>query len=235
VTEEHALMRIGAACAIGGPILALVANALHPRPDDVGDHESFLAAAAESPNRWLLVHVALVVSSILFLGGLIAVSHSLARGRSAPLARAAAIAAVAGVAIRLVQESVDLAVGEVAEDWERAVGAEKDTALRVGGALEDVDFAMLSVHTVLFFGLTFLLYGLAVRAGERYPRWLGWVAVGAGLAAVVVGLIHLMTGPSVLTISVFPAVAAVASLWLLVIGLLLWRRLRGGEHASLPL
>ena len=145
---EHTLLRIGAACAVVDPVVALVVNILHPRPSDVGDHEAFPAAAAESPNRRLIVHLGLVLSSILFLGGLVAVSHSLAAGRAAALARLALIGAIVGSAIRLVQESIDLAMGEVAEDWERATGADEVAALRVGGALEDVDFAMLSVHTV---------------------------------------------------------------------------------------
>ena len=76
----------------------------------------------------------------------------------------------------------------------------------------------------MFFGLTFILYGLAVRAGDRYPQPLGWVAVVAGVGAVAVGLVHAVTGPSFVTVSVFPALAAVLSLWLLVIGLLLWRQ-----------
>jgi hypothetical protein len=132
-----------------------------------------------------------------------------------------------------VQEAIDLAVGEVAEDWERAAGAEKEAALRVGAALEDVDFAMLGVHTVLFFGLTFVLYGLAVSSGERYPQRLGWVAVVAGVGAVVVGFVHMVTGPSFVTLFVFPAVAAVLSLWLLAIGVLLWRQ-TGATNGRVP-
>ena len=77
---------------------------------------------------------------------------------------------------------------------------------------------------MLFFGLTFVLYGLAVRRGERYLRRLGWVAVGAGLGMVAVGFVHAVTGPSWVTLFVFPVLAAALSLWLLVLGLLLWRQ-----------
>ena len=224
VAAENVLLRIGAACAVSGPILALVVSVLHPRPSELDDHEAFLAAAAESPTRWLVVHLGLVFASIFFLGGLVALSRSLWTGRAAALARVALVGAVAGTALRLVQESVDLALGEVAEDWERAVGSDKAAALRVGAALEDVDFAMLSVQILFFFGLTFILYGLAVRTGEIYPPRLGWLAIVPGFGAVVVGLVQLLTGPSFLTAFVFPAIAALLSLWLVVIGVLLWRR-----------
>ena len=225
-------MRIGAACAVCGPILALIVSALHPRPSKLDDHEAFLEAAAQSPTRWLLVHLGLVFASILFLAGLTAVSRSLWTGGSAALARVALVGAVAGTAVRLVQESIDLALGEVAEDWQAASGSERASVLRVGAALEDVDFAMLSVQILFFFGVTFALYGLAVRAGEAYPDRLGWPAIAGGIAAVAVGLVQLLTGPSFVTAYVFPAIAAVLSLWLLYLGVLLWRRLGPPGSAS---
>jgi hypothetical protein len=61
---------------------------------------------------------------------------------------------------------------------------------------------------ILFAGATFILVGLAVALGDGYPRWLGWIAVAAGVASII--------GPTLIT------------LWLAVIGVLLgrkaWRR-----------
>jgi drug/metabolite transporter (DMT)-like permease len=220
----RALLRLGAACAIAGSILAILVGILHPRPSKLDDHEAFLRVAAESPTRWLLVHLGLVLASILLLAGLGALSAALWHGSAAALARVGLVGAAVGTAVRLAQESIDLALGEVAEDWANATGADKEAALRAGAALEDVDFAMLSVHTLVFFGLTYAVYGLAVRSGERFPSRLGWIAVAGGVAAATVGLVQLVTGPSFVTAYVFPAIAALLSLWLIAIGVLLWRQ-----------
>ena len=219
------VLRGGAASGALGALVLIVANAAHPRPStsDVGDHEAFVRLAAES-NRWFGVHVAFMFGSILFLGGLAALSYALREGRAAWLARLALVGAAAGTAVSLVRDSVDTAFGRVADDWASAAGAEKETLLHVASALDDVDFALFAVNVFFFFGSTFLLYGLAVAVSGGYPRPLGWVAVAAALGCLVVGPLQLITGPTVVTLFVFPAFAAVLSLWLLVMSVLLWRR-----------
>ena len=134
------------------------------------------------------------------------------------------------------QHSLDTAYGKVADDWASATGAEKETLEQVAGALEDVDFTMLSVNIVLLYGVTFVFFGLAVLRGDVIPRALGPVAVVAGAAAMVVGTAQVFTGPSDVTIFVFPAIAALLSLWVLVSCVVVWRRsgveLRPGEAVA---
>ena len=40
--------------------------------------------------------------------------------------------------------------------------------------------ALAALFNILFAGVTFILYGLAVAWSRRYPRWLGWVVVARG-------------------------------------------------------
>jgi hypothetical protein len=220
------MMRVGAACAIAGPVLALVVNAVHPRPsrDAVGEHAEFLRLASES-GIWTVVHLGLIVAFVLFLAGLAALTSSLEYEHGYQLARVGLFSAAVAGAVGIVQATLDTALGEVAEDWAAASGSEKDAVLRAGGALEDLDFMLLSVELVLFFGVTFVVYGLAMTRSRRYPARLGWVAVGGGVAGVVLGFTQALQGEaSVLTLFALPAVAAVLSLWLLVAGVLLWRQ-----------
>jgi hypothetical protein len=218
-------LRLGAACGVVGPILALIVNVVHPRPstDEVGEHDAFLRDAAESGN-WLVIHLGLVLAFVLIAAGLVALAWSLADERSW-LPRAAMVSVLLATPLALVQATLDTAFRSIAEDWEAATGERKETMLRIGGAVEDVDFELLSVEIVLFFGITFVLFGLAVWTSAHYPRPLGLVAVLGGAGAVVVGLIQLLQAEAtVITLFVFPFFAAVLSLWVLAMSLFLWRR-----------
>jgi hypothetical protein len=219
-------LRVGAACAVVGPVLAIIVNIFHPRPpaSQVGKHEAFLHMAAMS-SAWTTIHVGLVVAFILFFGGMLALSHSLAATRGASVARLALAAGAVGTAVSLVQTGVDLALGTIAKDWHGASGAAQATSLQVGGAVEDIDFQLLSIELVTFFGVTFILYGIAVGMSERHPRLLMWPAVLGGLGGVGVGLAQsFVEHASLLTLIGLPIVAAVLSLWMLAMGVLLWAR-----------
>ena len=73
--------------------------------------------------------------------------------------------------------------------------------------------------------MTIALYGLAVATTTVYPRWLGVAAVLAGLGAVLVGLAQALTGPSHLVTTVLVGIFAfLLTGWVMVIGVLLWRR-----------
>lgn len=206
-------------------MLLVVANVVHPRPSpsDVGDDEEFLRLAAES-GSWLAVHLLIVLALVLVLGGLLALAYSLFEDRPAVLARVALAGALVGSAVNLVRGSLDAAFGEVADDWAAASGDERATLLQVATVLGDVEFTLFSVNVVFFYGLTFVLYGVAVAVSDTYPPSLGWVAVAAGAGAVGVGVSQLFTGPSVAILFVFPAFAAVLSGWLVAMGVLVWRR-----------
>jgi hypothetical protein len=220
------VLRVGAACAVVGPILAIIVNILHPRPStaDVGKHEEFARMVSEHGN-WVAIHVMLIIAFILFLGGLVALAYSLDDGVTSWLARPALVAALVGTAIGLVQASTDLAARQTSTDWASASAADKENALRVVAAVEDIDFLLLSVELVLFFGVAFILYGLAVAASSRYPSRLGWIAVVVGVGSIGVGIAQAFHGrASMLTVIGIPIVAGALSLWLLVMGVLLWRR-----------
>jgi NADH-quinone oxidoreductase subunit H len=84
---------------------------------------------------------------------------------------------------------------------------------------------LLTLFNIVFAGVAFVLYGLAVALSDRYPRWLGWVVVVAGVGSVAAGLVQAAAGEStaltrVLTI-IFPTVI---TLWLIEMGVLVLRK-----------
>ena len=61
------------------------------------------------------------------------------------------------------------------------------------------EYALQSFSNILP-GLTLILYGLAIALVTVYPRWLGWMTAGSGVAWIVHGLMVPYIGlfPSIL-------------------------------------
>jgi hypothetical protein len=167
------------------------------------------------------------------LGAMVAIAHSIQGGLPGALARLGSVAAVAGITVGLILVTLDgLAAKQIAEAWATAPPGEQAAALRLVQAEETINFALAALFNILFAGVTFILYGLAVAWSRVYPRWLGWVVVVAGLGSVVAGLVQAYAGESttvtrVLTI-IFPTVI---TLWLVLMSTLLLRRAPAVERA----
>jgi len=226
------VLRIGSVAGVAGALLGMVGNLIHPAtPTD--DPEGVARAIAGS-ELWVADHLAIVVGLILMLGALVAIAHSIQDGLPGALARLGSVTAVAGITVGLILVTLDgLAAKQIAEAWATAPPDEQTAALRLVLAEETINFALAALFNILFAGVTFILYGLAVAWSTVYPRWLGWVVVVAGLGSVVAGLVQAYAGESttatrVLTI-VFPTVI---TLWLVGMSMLLWRRAPALEHAA---
>jgi hypothetical protein len=225
------VFRIGSVAGVVGALLGLVGNLVHPATP-TGDPEGVARAIADS-QLWVVDHLVIVVGLILMLGGLVAIAHSIQGGLPGALARLGSVAAVAGITVGLILVTLDgLAAKQIAEAWATAPPDEQAAALRLVLAEETIHFALAALFNILFAGVTFILYGLAVAWSRVYPRWLGWVVVAAGLGSVVAGLVQAAAGESttltrVLTI-IFPTVI---TLWLVQMGVLLFRKAPAVERA----
>ena len=218
--EEGSIFRIGAVAGIVGSLLAMVGNLLHPATP-IGDPEGVARTIAQS-ERWVPVHLVIVVGLIFMLGGLVAISRSIEGG----LAELGYVAAVAGVTVGVILVIVDgVAAKHLAEVWEAAPPDQAAAALRVVVAEEAINFALAALFNILFAGVTFVLLGLAVASSGKYPGWLGWVAVVAGIGSVPVGLVQAYTGESIgftrIATIIFPTII---TLWVVVMSVLLWRK-----------
>jgi hypothetical protein len=228
------IFRIGSTAGIAGALLGLVGNLLHPATP-TGDPEGVARTIADS-RLWVPDHLVIVLGLILMLGGLVAIAHSIQDGLPGALARLGSVAAVAGITIGLILVTLDaLAAKQIAQAWATAPPAEKAAALRLVLAEETINFALAALFNILFAGVTFILYGLAVAWSRVYPRWLGWVVVVAGVGSVAAGLVQASAGESttmtrILTI-IFPTVI---TLWLVQMGMLLLRRASSLDHALTP-
>ena len=219
---ERALLRIGSVSAIVGAVLAVIVNVLHPRGAEFGDTRGHLQEIADS-GIYVGDHLGILVAVLLMVGGLIALYRSISSGTAAALARLGFAAALVSAAFVSVEMALDgTAMKVVADAW----ASSQDAALfQAAYVLEQVNIALFSILVLVFFGVTFILYGLAVALADVYPRWLGWVALVLGVAAAVLGLVQTYEGPSDLVTNIlFPIVSILLTVWVLVMGILMWRK-----------
>src|SRR5215204_2615614 len=231
--EEGSIFRVGSVAGIVGSLLAMVGNVLHPATP-IGDPEGVARTIAQS-ERWVLVHLVIVVGLMLMLGALVAISRSIEGGLPSAVAQLGSVAAVAGVTVGVVLVIVDgVAAKHLADAWEAAPAEEGAAALRVVLAEKAINFALASLFNILFAGVTFILLGLAVAWSGEYPVWLGWVVVVAGVGSVLVGLVQAYTGESIgftrIATIIFPTII---TLWVAGMSVLVWRMAssRSGEMA----
>ena len=225
-TDRRWVYGIGGSAAIVGAILAGVGNLLHP-VTPIDDPVGVARVIAES-DIWVPVHVVIVFGIVLMLGGLVAVYHSIRGGVAGALVRFGLFAAVVGVTIGLVLVILDgVAAPQLADEWAAAPPGEQAVALGLVHANETINLALASLFNLVFAGVTFILFGLAVALSDVYPRWLGWVVLVAGVASIGAGLLQAFTGEPTGASRVLTIFGpTVITLWLLVVGILLVRQAR---------
>ena len=219
--EPRTQLRLGALSAILGALLALVVNLLYPIPPD--DPEALLTLIASNAN-WSLLNLALMISTLLILGGLHSLSQvaqgSLARG----LARLGVLIAIPGAGIMLIGLAVDgFAMKALADLWANAPVADKADTFRAALAVEQVQRALFHTWAAFFVGAPFLLLGLSgLVAGGGFPRWLGLMAALGGAGALIAGAAGFLGAslPSLL----FVVAATLVTLWILIAGIVALRR-----------
>ena len=218
-------MAVGAAGAIAGALLAGVGNLLHPvtpRDDDVG-----VAQVISQSDAWTGIHLIIIVGVLGMLAGLIGLRHTLpTTGFVGAMTRYGVAAALIGTVLGIITVILDgVAAKQLADAWATAPSEEQGIALRIVAANETMNFALAGMFNATFAGLPFIAFGLAVALSQVFPRWLGWIAVAAGLGSVLAGLIQALTGrPTVASLVLTIIGPTVIALWMLVVGSLLARR-----------
>jgi Domain of unknown function (DUF4386) len=224
--EERWVLRIGGWAAIVGSLLGMVGNLVHP-VTPVDDPEGVAQVIADS-GMWVPIHLAIVLGILIMLGGLAALRHSIPEGLAGALARFGLVASIAGVTIGLVLVHLDgVGAYQLAQEWSESSSGERVTALGLVHVNETMNFALASLFNLVFAGVTFILFGLAVLLSDVYPRWLGWPAFLAGVLSIGAGVVQAAVGEPTDASRVLTIIGpTIITLWLLIMGILVLRRLR---------
>lgn len=219
---DHLANRIAAIAAIGGALLSFVGTYLHPRG---ADPNVPLAAFAEyaADRHWIasqllqLLGVALMVGALVLLGRLLAggAGHSAAAvgmaGAVASLAVAGALQAVDGVALKAMIDA-----------WAAAPAEAKAGLFHAALAVRQIEIGLASVASLLF-GLTLLLFGLAILIDREFPKWLGILALAGGAPMAIGGIVIAYSGFSRRAMAVTMPSSALLLLWMIGLGVWVWR------------
>jgi hypothetical protein len=215
--------RISGALLIVGAMMGLVGNALHPHTAGL-DGAATVQAIAQN-GAWVAIHLTIIVAILLIIGGLIGLTERLIGTSGGPLARLGVAAALLGGAVVTVSTAMDgFVMKALSLSSAAAPAAETATALRVATAVKAVDFGLWSIGILVFFGVAFACFGVAVIASRRFPAWFGWIAViGAGGSAVA-GLLQIAANGEVQAAETTLLVSTLLlTLWTLALGVWMWR------------
>jgi hypothetical protein len=220
MSDRDVQVRIGAASAMVGALLALVVNLLHGDLPD--DPEAALMRVAATAS-WGLLHLAIIVSALLIAVGLWGLSQIAAGRVAGPVARLSLVIALPSAAVMLVGIAIDgFATKALADLWVAAPATEQPVMFRLALAVEEVQNALFHTWAALFIGLPFFLMGVSgVLTGGGFPRWLGIIALVGGGGALLTGVSGFLNlpVPGVL----FNVFALVVTLWVLLAGVYVWR------------
>ena len=228
---ERVMLRIGTASLLLGLAVAVVFEELHPSREDPNDNARVFAEYARS-GAWVTIHLGQLAGALLLVAGLGALGSWLARGQplSAAFARFAVGAAIATAAAYGVLQVVDgVALKRAVDAWAAATPAARPAAFTAAEAVRWIEYG-LNALTFSMVGLTLVLLGVAVLAGDRFPRWFGVWAIAAGLAYLVKGLGVAYMG---FAGGITGLIALVLfGTWVLAAAWLMWRR--GSTPGSAP-
>jgi hypothetical protein len=224
--ETRWVFRIGGLAAVVGAVLGLVGNLVHP-VTPIDDPLGVAEVIAES-ELWVAIHLAIVLGIGLMLGGLVAIRESIRGGVPGALARFGLVVGIVGTTVGLVLVILDgVGAFQLAQEWAEAPSDEQAIALALVHVNETINFALASLFNFSFAAVTFILFGLAVAFTDAYPRWLGWVAVLAGVLSLAAGTIQAAVGEPTDASRILTIFGpTLITLWLLVMGVLLLRKAR---------
>jgi hypothetical protein len=192
---RRAAARFGAVALPLGVILPIAATAIHPHRENVMDNPAVFTEYAHSTS-WIAIHFAQWFGALLLFAGLLGVYYAI-RERSGPgavLARLGlAATAQAAAAITALQAVDGVALKWAVDAWAAAPAEEKTALYAAAEALRWTEYAFQSYSNILI-GLALALFGLAIARARRYPRWLGWTAIGAAAAWISHGVMVAYVG-----------------------------------------
>ena len=221
--DDAITTRIGAVALPLGIILFVVSTAMgHPSREDPMDNPAVFMEYAQD-DSWVAVHFAQWFAALLLIGGLLAVYYAITTRSElgAGVARFGSAAAVLTAATLTMLQAVDgVALKWAVDAWASAPADQESAAFAAAEALRWTEYSLQSYSNILL-GLTLILYGLAIALGTVYPRWLGWIAAGSGVAWIVHGAMV----PYIGFFDSTPRLVAIVllSLWAFIMAFLMWR------------
>jgi hypothetical protein len=178
---------------------------------------------AESPH-WVVIHLTQLLGVLLMVTALALLSRKLAEGAAADWATLGMTGAVTSLAVASVLQAVDgVALKVMVDRWAVAFGPEKNALFQVAFGVRQIEVGLAGITSILF-GLTGFVYGVALLVDRRFPRWVGTIALVAGVPTAISGAAIATTGFSDVAMTISMPSSAALILWMMALGAIGWRR-----------
>ncbi len=222
--SEKVSLKTGSVMLIAGSLLAIVSNLMHARPTDITNSILHLEETAAAQN-WFYDHFFIMFSFLILVLGLVAISNSIREGAAGVWAEYAKVMAIISVAVSTVFLAFDgYVLKHVGDLWAAASETERGLMLPSALAVDEIDNALFYVWGFVMFGLTPILYGLAIAMSGVYSKWLGWLAILSGIITSVPAIILFHLGPANMPVKTIVMSFLVFCILLLIVGVQMWRR-----------
>jgi hypothetical protein len=229
-SDAH-LSRLGGVAAILGVVVLVAATMLHPLNAHPADAPAAFAEYALD-RYWVATHLGQLLGVVLIAAGLVALSWKLRAGRAGAWALLAGLTAVATVSLAAALQAVDgIALKFMVDRWSSASGDARAAVFEAAFGVRQIEIGLASL-TETFFGLTVLLYGVAILLSTVVSAWLGVFGVFAGAATLVSSIVQAHTGFSDIAMATSMPSTLLGLLWCLCIGILLLRRTGSAGNAA---
>ena len=233
MNQRAPFSKFGAMCVVVGSIAVFVFRAAHGDLP-AAEPEAALGFIAAQP-AYAAIHLGTILGVVLWAGGLIILSSDLTRQVASMLGRLGAASAVLGGAVFIVDFAVDGWAGSaLAARWSSAPPAERADLERAADIVFTLDGGPSLVAIVLLWGLTLVLFGLALMH-EGFSIWLGWSGVVVGVVTFLAAAGQFLHQDLIPGVWIYGLLVSLAQLWGLALGVAIWRheRVMPGNEWSL--
>jgi hypothetical protein len=230
---ERLLLQIGAVAAILGTIFQVAAGTSQSAQLGAGADAALASLAEQADWVWPVIYFGFIFGALLWVGALVALASTLTAGAAWALGRLAVAAAIVGATLHTIDGSLNAgALAALARAWEAAPEGERAALVQNGDLLLRILDSTWAGVITLFHGAPFVLVGLAVALSRLYPAWLGWIGFIGGAGSLVIGIaMFLGLAPAGLAVPF----AVVLSLFMVVLGWLMWNQARVVTQGSGPM
>lgn len=220
------LLRLGAALGVGGVVLQVAMDRLHPHHVDPNHSAAVFREYAHS-EHWTAVHLGQFLGTLLIVVAFVALARALSRqpGVAGALAVVGGVTAVIGGAVFAVQMAVDgVALKAAIDAWVGAVTpGDQASALHVAESVRWTEKGLAGFFQTVN-GVTLFSLGLSIALGSIFPRWLGAVGAVAGVAFVAGGVSTAHTGFSSASGTFLTPATLLLAVFLMGVFTTMWRR-----------
>ncbi len=139
------------------------------------------------------------------------------------MAKLGVLVGIAALGTTAILQAVDgIALKNMVDSWASASEAQRRETFQAALAVRQIEIGVAS-FVALLFGTAFVLFGAAIVSSAYYPTWLGWLGIIGGAGNVASSILTAFTGFSTTAMSFAMPFNLILMVWMVVIGVLMWR------------